>query len=142
LSSNRPISIVSLLLGLFALSFFLIFDKSKLVFNQSDVFLIRYLPAIFIANAAIVFIVFGILLYKRVLISYLSKSATTSERAKNEACIILLSIPIWISTSTYIFLECESGLMKAGWSIFMMFIVWKLISGLKLLTKRETSKTI
>ena len=136
MSSNKPISVLSLLLGIFALSSFFMFDKSRLVFDQSDIFLIRYLPAIFIANAGVVFIVFGVLLYKQFLVSYISKSTTRYERAKNEVCIIVLSIPIWISTYAYVLLECESGVLKASWSLFMIYILWTLITDLRILRRR------
>ena len=136
MSSNKPISILSLLFGIFALSSFFLLDKSRLVLHDSDVLLIRYLPAIFIANAGLMFIVMGVLLYKRFMVSYLSKSATRYERVKNEVCIILLSIPIWISTSAYVFLECRSGVLKALWSMFMIYILWTLISDLRISWRR------
>jgi hypothetical protein len=135
LSSDRLAGILSILIGIFALSSFFIFDKSKLVLYQSDIFLVRYSAAIFIANAGVEFIVLGVLLYKQFLVPYLSKSATRYERAKNEICTILLSIPIWISTSAYVFLECERGVLKAAWSVLMIYVLWVLVSGLRILGK-------
>ena len=135
MSSDRLVGILSILIGIFALSSFFIFDRSKLIFYQSDIFLIRYSLAISIANAGLVFVVMGVLLYKQLLVPYLSKSATKYERAKNETCTILLSIPIWISISAYVFLECDRGVLKAGWSMLMIYVLWRLVSDLRILGK-------
>ena len=89
----------------------------------------------------IAFLVVGFLLYKGNIVSYYSKSTNQYEKAKTNIYGITLSIPTWISASTVIFVMSKSLKWKILWSIFMIYIVWALISDIKILTKgREVNR--
>lgn len=98
MSSNRFIGILLIFLGLIILACFFLFDKNKLIYNESNFSLIKYFPIILIRNGGILFIVLGVLFYKKFLIPYFSEAITKFEKAKNQ--IFIFSIPIWISLST------------------------------------------
>ena len=83
MSSNRFIGILLIFLGLIILACFFLFDKNKLIYNESRFSLIKYFPIILIRNGGILFIVLGVLFYKKFLIPYFSEAITKFEKAKN-----------------------------------------------------------
>ena len=126
-------------LGLIILACFLVFDKSKLVFNESNIFLIKYFPIILIRNGGILLIALGVLFYKKLLIPYFSEAITKFEKAKNQIFIFIFSIPIWISLSAYVFFESENKKQKILWSILLIYFAWIVISSIKILAKGRES---
>lgn len=139
MSSNRFLGIFLMFLGLIILACFLVFDKSKLVFNESNIFLIKYFPIILIGNGGILLIALGVLFYKKLLIPYFSEAITKFEKAKNQIFIFIFSIPIWISLSAYVFFESENKKQKILWSILMIYFAWIVISSIKILAKGRES---
>jgi len=135
LSSNRFIGILLMLLGLLILASFFIFDKSRLFFDQSNIFFIKYFPIIFIGNGGLLLFVLGILFYKNYLVPYFSEEITKYEKAKNQICIFIFSIPIWISLSAYVFFESENKLHKILWWILLIYFAWIVISSANVLIK-------
>ena len=139
MSSNRFLGIFLMFLGLIILACFLVFDKSKLVFNESNIFLIKYFPIILIRNGGILLIALGVLFYKKLLIPYFSEAITKFEKAKNQIFIFIFSIPIWISLSAYVFFESENKKQKILWSILLIYFAWIVISSIKILAKGRES---
>ena len=135
--SNRFIGIFLIFLGLIILACFFIFDKNKLVYNESNIFLIKYFPIILIGNGGILLIALGVLFYKKLLIPYFSEAITKFEKAKNQ--IFIFSIPIWISLSAYVFFESENKKQKILWSILLIYFAWIVISSIKILAKGRES---
>jgi hypothetical protein len=140
LSSNRFIGILLICFGLIILACFLVFDKNKLVYNESNIFWIKYFPIILIGNGGILFITLGVLFYNKLLIPYFTDAITKFEKAKNQIFIFIFSIPIWISLSAYVFLESENKRQKILWSVLLIYFVWIVISSIKILTKGRESK--
>ena len=124
-----------MLLGLLILASFFIFDKSRLFFDQSNIFFIKYFPIIFIGNGGLLLFVLGILFYKNYLVPYFSEEITKYEKAKNQICIFIFSIPIWISLSAYVFFESENKLHKILWWILLIYFAWIVISSANVLIK-------
>jgi len=139
LSSNRFIGILLIFLGLIILACFFLFDKNKLVYNESNISLIKYFPIILIGNGGILFIVLGVLFYKKFLIPYFSEAITKFEKAKNQIFIFIFSVPIWISLSAYVFFESENKKQKILWSILLIYFAWIVISSIKILAKGRES---
>ena len=137
MSSNRFIGIFLIFLGLIILACFFIFDKNKLVYNESNIFLNKYFPIILIRNGGILLIALGVLFYKKLLIPYFSEAITKFEKAKNQ--IFIFSIPIWISLSAYVFFESENKKQKILWSILLIYFAWIVISSIKILAKGRES---
>ena len=125
--------------GLIILACFLVFEKSKLVFNESNIFLIKYFPIILIGNGGILLITLGVLFYKKLLIPYYSEAITKFEKAKIQIFISILSIPIWISLSLYVFFESENQKQKILWSVLLIYFAWIVISSIKILIKGQRS---
>jgi hypothetical protein len=124
-----------MLLGLLTLASFFILHKSRLIFDESNIFFIKYFPIIFIGNGGILLFALGILFYKNFLVPYFSEEITKYEKAKNQICIFIFSIPIWISLSAYVFFESENKLHKILWCIFLTYFAWIVTSSAKILTK-------
>lgn len=139
MSSNKFIGIFLILLGLIILACFFVFDKNKLVYNESNISLIKYFPIILIGNGGILLIILGVLFYKKLLIPYFSEAITKFEKAKNQIFIFVFSIPIWISLSAYVFFESENKRQKMLWSILLIYFAWIIISSIKILSKGRES---
>ncbi|MEJ2657599.1 MAG: hypothetical protein P8012_10435, partial [Desulfobacterales bacterium] len=128
--------------GLIILACFFVFDKNKLIYNESNIFLIKYFPIILIVNGGILFIALGVLFYKKLLIPYFSEAITKFEKAKNQIFIFIFSIPIWISLSAYVFFESENKKQKILWSVLLIYFIWIVISSIKILVKGRESNLI
>ena len=139
MSSNKLLGIFLMFSGLIILACFLVFEKSKLVFNESNIFLIKYFPIILIGNGGILLITLGVLFYKKLLIPYYSEAITKFEKAKIQIFISILSIPIWISLSLYVFFESENQKQKILWSVLLIYFAWIVISSIKILIKGQRS---
>jgi hypothetical protein len=139
LSNNKFIGILCIFLGFIVLACFFIFDKNKLVYNESNISLIKYFPIILIGNGGILLIILGVFFYKKLLIPYFSEAITKFEKAKIQIFILISSIPIWISLSLYIFFVSENKKQKIFWSIFLIYFVWIVISSIKILAKGRES---
>lgn len=139
MKNNKLTGILVILLGMFGLIPFFMLNKSKFIIDESNILVVKYFPTILLCNFAIAFIVLGFLLYKGTVVSYYSRSISKYEKAKTNVYGIILSIPTWISASTVIFAMSKSVKWKILWFIFMIFIVWELISGIRVLTKTKDS---
>ena len=135
MSNNKLIGILGMVLGFICLGSFLAIDNNKLIIPVTSFFLAKYFPIILIVNCGIYLIIFGILNLTGVLVPYYSKTITKYERAKHHLLGIILSIPVWISMSSVIFVVSESMIWKILGSLALIYIAWLLYSSVKVLKK-------
>ena len=140
LAGNKIIGIVGMLFGLFCFFALVVCDKSKLIFYDAELFLVRYFLVIALINGGIGFIVFGALIYFGFLMPYFAKEKNRYEKAKHNALGLMISIPIWISTSAAVFMMSESIMWKTLWSLALIYIAWLLYSSVKVLQKGHKGK--
>ena len=135
LSNNKLIGILGIILGFICLGSFLVIDINKLIIPVTSFFLAKYFPIILIVNCGIYLIIFSILNFIGVLAPYYSKAITKYERAKHHQLGIILSLPVWISMSSVIFVVSESIIWKILGSLALIYIAWLLYSSVKVLKK-------
>lgn len=132
-SDNKLIGLLCIILGFLCLSSFLLIDNKNLIIPVTNFFPAKYFLIILIINCGIYLIIFGILNFTGILVSYYSKSITKYEKAKHHVLGIILSIPVWISISSLIFVVSKSVVLKVLISLALIFISWLFYSNLKVL---------
>jgi len=132
-ADNRLIGIVGIAFGLFCFSPFLILEKSKLIWPESDIFLIKYFLYIVLINAGLGFVLFGTLIFIGALAPFYSIKKSKYEKTKHSLIGIVLSLPFWIATSAVIFLMSEKMLIKVVWSLILTYLLITLFSNINYL---------
>ena len=135
ISNNKLIGMLGIILGFLCLGSFLAIDNNKLIIPVTNFFLAKYFLIILIINCGIYLIIFGILNFTGVLVPYYSKAITKYERAKHHLLGIILSIPVWISISSVIFVVSKSIVWKILGSLALIYIIWLFYSNVKVLKK-------
>ena len=135
ISKNKLIGMLGIILGFLCLGSFLAIDNNKLIIPVTNFFLAKYFLIILIINCGIYLIIFGILNFTGVLVPYYSKAITKYERAKHHLLGIILSIPVWISISSVIFVVSKNIVWKILGSLALIYIIWLFYSNVKVLKK-------
>jgi len=141
ISNNKLIGILGIILGFLCLGSFLAIDNNKLIISVTNFFLAKYFIIILIINCGIYLIVFGILNFTGVLVPYYSDTTTKYERAKHHLLGIMLSIPVWISISSVIFVVSKSMVWKIFGSLALIYIIWLFYSNVKVLKKEHKEQS-
>ena len=138
-SNNKLKGTLGILLGLLCFGGFFAIDNSKLVIPVTDSFLAKYFLIILIINCGIYLIVFGILNFTGILVPYYSEGITKYERAKHHLIGIILSIPVWMSVASVIFVVSGSMIWKITGGLALIYIIWLLYSSIKVLKKGDSN---
>jgi hypothetical protein len=143
-SNSKLIGMLGIILGFLCLGGFLAIDNNKLIIPVTNLFPAKYFLIILIINCGIYLIIFGILNFTGALVPYYSKTITKYERAKHHLLGIILSIPVWISISSLIFVVSKSKVWKILVSLALIYIIWLFYSNIKVFKKgaQETITTI
>ena len=126
---------LGIILGFLCLGSFLAIDNNKLIIPVTNFFLAKYFLIILIINCGIYLIIFGILNFTGVLVPYYSKTITKYERAKHHLLGIILSIPVWISIASVIFVVSKTMVWKILGSLALIYIIWLFYSNVKVFKK-------
>ena len=137
ISNNKLIGMLGIILGSLCLGSLLAIDNNKLIIPVTNFFLAKYFLIILIINCGIYLIIFGILNFTGVLVPYYSKTITKYERAKHHLLGIILSIPVWISISSVIFVASKTMVWKILGSLALIYIIWLFYSNVKVLKKEQ-----
>ncbi len=141
ISNNKLIGMLGIILGFLCLGSFLAIDNNKLIIPVTNFFLAKYFLIILIINCGIYLIIFGILNFTGVFVPYYSEAITKYERAKHHLLGIILSIPVWISISSVIFIVSKSMVWKILGSLALIYIVWLFYSNVKVLKKEHKEQS-
>jgi len=136
---NKLIGILGIVFGLACFSPLFAVEKSKLIMQTSDLFLVKYYVIIVSINGGLGFIIFGILIYFGILVPYYFIGRDEYEKAKHDLLGVVFSVPFLISTTAVIFVMSRTNLFKILWIFVLIYIAWILLSSLKGL--KTTSKS-
>ena len=140
-SNSKLIGMFGIILGLLCLGGFLAIDNNKLIIPVTNLFPAKYFLIILIINCGIYLIIFGILNFTGALVPYYSKTITKYERAKHHLLGIILSIPVWISISSLIFVVSKSKVWKILVSLALIYIIWLFYSNIKVFKKEHKKQS-
>jgi len=134
-TENRITGLIGMIFGLVPLVVFALSEKGNLLIDESDFFFVKYFVFILFINGGLVFFVFGILLFLGILLPYYSEKTTSYEKSKQTLLMIILSIPIWLSTSSVILLLSRKPLFRIAWVLILICIGLAVVSSFKALRK-------
>lgn len=135
-SNSKLIGILGILLGLLCFGSFFIIDTSKLIIPGSTFFLAQYFIIILLVNCGIYLIIFGALNFVGVLVPYYSEGITKYEKARHHLLAAIVSLPVWISLLSLVFIAAESIIWKILGSLAGLYVVWLFYSSIRVLKKQ------
>jgi hypothetical protein len=130
---NKLIGILGIIFGLACLSPLFAVEKSKLIMQTSEFFLVKYYVIIVSINGGLGFIIFGILIYLGILIPYYFIGRNDYEKAKHDLLGVIFSVPFLTSTTSVVFVMSRTHLFKILWIFVLMYIAWIFFSTLRIL---------
>lgn len=141
---DKAIGVTVTALGILILGAFLIFfqgDWDNMKMHGSEVFLVNFLPPIFLINTAVVFVLFGLLICFGLVLPYISQDINEYERAKNQALILILSTPTWLAFSAFVLTMAFPSFFKIIWFLFIILILWTLFSSIRKISSAMGKRT-
>ena len=135
-SSNKLLGVLGLISALFCFSPFLLIEKSKLIYHEADLFIIKYFGPTLLLNAGVFFLTFGVLHCLGILIPYYSQNIDGYGKARHHLLAIVISVPFWISSSAVVFVMANTNLFKVLWTLILVCIVLIFFSSVRVLRRR------
>lgn len=132
MNRNPIIGIVLIAFGIFCLAFLLIYDVKNLIYQGSEIFIIRITGPLLLINGGIYFIFLGLMFCFGRMVPYYK--ADRIEKAKHNFYGGLISSPIFISISSVAILN-EKLMWKFLGLAFLGIYLYILISGFSALQK-------
>jgi len=134
MNKNKPVSLLSIIIGIACLGALFFIDKQKLIGPESENFIVRYFLPIVIINGGIFFIFMGVMCWLGFLVPHYK--ANKIEKARNNFWGGLVAFPIFTITGAILILS-ESNKWKIIGVFFIGFYFYLLISGYTFLKKHK-----
>ena len=135
MSDNRIIGCLSIIFGLLFIIALFCLDKSKLIFRDSNLFLVRFFIPILFVNTGLYLAIFGVLQLIGILVPYRSESISKEDKAKHHVLAGFLAAPIFISMISTIFTLSKSIFWKLAGIVIVVYYIWMMLSGISILKK-------